>query len=242
MSTVQYTTLLWEDGVSAQTYSVRIDATVSESHVFANTVTDHPIERGAALTDHVRPNPARLTITGMVSNHPFVLPADHIGPAVEETRQTVDVRIAPRVRVIPIVPPTAVLAPLQRPDVAVTTRISRGYSTSATVVTFSNSFDRARAVFDSLVTLRDNGTLIRVVTSLRDYPSMVIESLTVPRDAATGEALVFDIALKQVITATLQQVAVPAAKGPRTKKAITVTETQQAADNIWLGALKDSLQ
>ena len=236
MATPRYTVISWTDGVTNQAYSIRVDATVAESHVYQNTVTDHPVERGAALTDHVRPNPARLTITGVISNHPFVLPADHIGAAVEETTQQVDVRVAPRARLVPIISPTAAFSRETATDVAVVTRFSRGYSATASVVTFTSSFDRARAVFDALVRLRDEGTLLRVVTGLRDYENMVIESLTVPVDAQTGEALVFDLSLKQVITANVRTVGVPKAKGPQTKKPITVTEEHQASGTVltWL--------
>ncbi len=63
--------------------------------------------------------------------------------------------------------------------------------------------DRGNRVFDALKKLRDEGTLIKVVTTLRVYgvtPSegMMITGLTVPRKAANFDGLEFTLALKQV--------------------------------------------
>jgi hypothetical protein len=232
MSPPRYTSIIWDQG--GQTYSIQIDATLSESHVFQNTVTDHPIEGGAAITDHSRPNPVRLGLTGMISNHPLVLPLDHIGNEITESTRNVDVVV------IPVVSATAPFrAPDPRQDIAVSANITPGYSATAKVVEFTDTFDRARAVFDSLVAVRDAGTLVRVVTGLREYTSMVIESLTVPVDAGTGEALIFDIGFKQVILAVTQNVAIKKAKGHKQSKHITVPEHKEAGDNVVLGRVVD---
>ena len=238
MSLPRYTSIIWDQG--GQTYSIQIDATLSESHVFQNTVTDHPIEGGAAITDHSRPNPVRLGLTGMISNHPLVLPLDHIGNEITESTRNVDVVVRPRVRVIPVVSATAPFrAPDPRQDIAVSANITPGYSATAKVLEFTDTFDRARAVFESLVAVRDAGTLVRVVTGLREYTSMVIESLTIPVDAGTGEALIFDIGLKQVILAVTQTAAIKKAKGHKQSKPITVPEHKEAGDNVVLGRVVD---
>lgn len=49
---------------------VTLDASVSETHVGEVEVTEHPVEVGAAITDHLRPRPRQLTIEGIVSNTP----------------------------------------------------------------------------------------------------------------------------------------------------------------------------
>lgn len=50
---------------------VDIDACLDESHDLPNTVTDHPVEEGFNTTDHVRPEPDRVTLRCFVSNTPF---------------------------------------------------------------------------------------------------------------------------------------------------------------------------
>lgn len=234
--------IMWQSTDGTQTYFIHVDATLQETHSFVNTVTDHPVERGSALTDHVRPDPVRVSLSGMISNHPHYLPQDNIG-GVEEDSQTVDVNIPGRTRVFPITSPTDGLRTITDgtpPSPAVLVFSQRGYAASAKVLTFTLSFDRVRAVFDALTQLRDNGTLVQVDTSLRRYDDMVIESLNVPRSADVGESLVFDVGFKQVRTVELSVVKVKRNKGQVTKKVVTPVE-EQAADNTVLGWLTDKV-
>ena len=45
-----------------------IDLVSGETHVFESSITDHPVEVGSDVTDHIRPLPLKLTITGMFSD------------------------------------------------------------------------------------------------------------------------------------------------------------------------------
>jgi hypothetical protein len=48
-----------------------IDATLSEDHDHDADVTDHPVESGAAITDHVRIRPLVVSLEGIVSDSPI---------------------------------------------------------------------------------------------------------------------------------------------------------------------------
>ncbi len=48
-----------------------IDVTVSEEHGDRYEVTQHPVEDGADVSDHVRIFPAQITLTGIVSDTPI---------------------------------------------------------------------------------------------------------------------------------------------------------------------------
>ncbi len=48
-----------------------LDCTVTETHTSTSTVTEHPVESGANITDHIRPDPVQLSITGIVSDTPI---------------------------------------------------------------------------------------------------------------------------------------------------------------------------
>lgn len=61
-------------GAQTVTGVIEIDATVSEQHVASAQVTEHQVERGAAIADHIRALPQRLTLEGVVSNSPIALP------------------------------------------------------------------------------------------------------------------------------------------------------------------------
>ena len=74
------TAYLWAvDGAAAGIQ--QFDAVLSEEHERDAEVTDHSVEQGVAITDHVRPEPDRLTLEVFVSNTP-VYSADAVLQAV----------------------------------------------------------------------------------------------------------------------------------------------------------------
>lgn len=250
---IKRTLLSWV-GEGEQTYFIRIDATVGETHTYANTVTDHPIEGGSPITDHVRPDPVRLTIQGVISNAPQFLPSDNVDGA-QLTNRTIEVH-TPGIRRITPIPSLGLggqivqrsfgigKGPPQGPTGAVLARFQADYQNAAKVLTFSAEFNRVRNVFEELVTLWALGTSIRVETELRDYADMVIESLTVPRDPGTGDSLQFELSLKQIKVANSQLVAAPKIdvkrkpKGTVSTKDATATDTQSSG--TILTAIKDA--
>ena len=50
--------------------ALELDASISETHTAEVEVTEHPIEKGANISDHVRAKPENLSIEGVVSNTP----------------------------------------------------------------------------------------------------------------------------------------------------------------------------
>ena len=173
--------------------SIELDVSIAESHASANEVTDHPVEEGTNVVDHIRPKPDILKIEGLVSNTPL--------PAAEAT------------------------AALQS---------SRGYSfQSRTQVDLA----RAGTAYEDLLSLSANGTLVTVVTGLRTYESMAIESLDVPRDAKTGQTLRFSCVLKHVRLAVVQTVKViPTALKPKGKVSTKTVEPESRASTLRKGS------
>ena len=174
------------DRTLAQIGTVTLDVSISEQHTGTNEVTDHPVEEGVNIVDHVRPKPDTLKIEGLVTNTPS---------------------------------PTSD-APSFPVTVGDVTFLSK------------SKFDAARAgtAYSDLLALKENATLITVVTGLRTYDNMVIESLDVPRDARTGQALRFSCSLKQIRTAVVQTAKiVPTAKIDKGKKATTPTTPEQSS-------------
>jgi len=54
------------------TQVLEFDATISETHIGNAQTTDHPVEDGADLTDHIRRTPEELQLMGVVSDAPLV--------------------------------------------------------------------------------------------------------------------------------------------------------------------------
>lgn len=55
---------------------IEMDATVEITHNFKSSITEHPVESGAKVTDHVRPENRSFSVKGYVSNH-------HVAPVIQ---------------------------------------------------------------------------------------------------------------------------------------------------------------
>lgn len=56
--------------------AIEFDASISEQHEGDAEITQFPVEVGADISDHIRPQPERITINGIISNSPLQLGAD----------------------------------------------------------------------------------------------------------------------------------------------------------------------
>lgn len=223
--------ITWE-GTSGQTFFITLDVASKIQHTSTNQVTDHPVETGANVSDHVRPEPNVLTIDGVISNTPIYLPSDHIGNSTLITETVTaswngyDNRRKIRGREATIGDYFPAPRPIGRIGLgtAETAQIGRdvpGGSLAATVTTFSDAFDRVGECYGELLLIRDTGTLCMVVTHRRTYENMAVTQLDVADDGNTGNALRFTVAFKQVRfgqTKTEPIPAVPRKKKPAGKK------------------------
>lgn len=130
--------------------AIEFDASVSEAHDLENEITQFPVEKGADISDHIRPLPERITINGIVTNTPIVFLA---GIASDPAR--------------------------------------------------------AEDAYAKIKSMRDNGDLVSVITSLRQYDNMAIQTFSTLRDAPNGNVLNATITLREVLTAETATVAAP---------------------------------
>ena len=147
--------------VKSDTVAVTFDAVVDEQHTFTNQVTDHPVEKGANISDHDRPDPDKVSFHAFFSNTPL-----------STTQTTKAVR-------------------------------SGGFTFQTTALQAAGAIGAvdgyARSQWDKLKQMRDDGTLVTVVSTLGNYDSMVIESITVPRNAKTYDGLECTIGFKKIV-------------------------------------------
>lgn len=159
--------------------AIEFDATVNDSHSASAEITEHPVEDGASVSDHVRPGLDRVSLRIVISDNPIATPGDHATGATG-TMGTVDLVGANGVK-----------------------------SGEARVLVFDGFLFRAKWVYEELLTLMAAGTPVGVLTSLRDYESMGIVSINPLRDAESGNALFATVEFKQVRVVTSQVVAAP---------------------------------
>jgi hypothetical protein len=140
-----------------------LDATLREVHTAESEVTENPVEKGAAVSDHSRPKPVRITIDGLVTASPLQPDPSRLQPS---------------------------------------------------------------EVYQELIRAKDAGDLLTVKTKLATYDDMVIESISVTRDAGTGDALPFTATLKQIRVVATVSVDRPVerVKKPRAKQTVALEE------------------
>lgn len=207
--------LTWQ--VGDNTYLLTLDAVTTERHTLTQNVTEHPVEQGASLVDHIRPLPVAISLEGVITNTPLYLPPDHTDGAqiqiyqVDDQPQTVADAInrhggSPGVGAAIALPGlvgglvstgTAALASL------ITLQGKRGQFRS-----LDRPMDRHRAVYQTLLQLRAQGTLLTLESEL----SIVTENLALVEatcDRQTSGHLRVSMSLRQIQSAVVTVVAAP---------------------------------
>ena len=157
---------------------LRPDATISETTEFRSEVTDHPIELGSTISDHVFIQPRRVRIEGDVTNAPLEIFGGVTGIAGS-------------------------LAGIVGGGVA---DVVAGAATG--LLTGAGLSERRVEAYEQLRELFDTRRVITVVTGMDVFPNMVITSLTAPRDTRTGQKLRFTAELQQLTFVTTEAVSI----------------------------------
>lgn len=228
---------------NASIAGVVIDAAEFESHTFEAAVTDHPVEEGIAVSDHIRPLPVRLEITGTISNTPISLPDDDFSEGASEDTSGEDIPRPPNTFPINALGsvgvaaatgnPAGAVAGLAAAAVAVAADLLEKDSVHADVLKFAPEFNRVGAALSEFLAVIQEGRLFEVVTTLATYPDMAFESLRIGRDVNTGNVLAFSAAMKQIRTVQTSTVEDPTPKVNRAlpKKAKGKQASKDADEN-----------
>lgn len=153
------------------------DVVEKEGYELTAETTEHAVDSGVVIADHLKKNPDTLTLEAMVTNTPIVVPRTHMDGVTGSMQPT--------------------------------TLSVGGRELKATVLTWSGSINRVRAV-DEVLSALVGTSLVRYTGTLRSLEDLVITRYRVDRDAATGDALPVVLELKKVRRATVQRVPVPA--------------------------------
>lgn len=153
---------------SGQLQSIQFDAVVRDTHESTATVTEHPVEQGANISDHVRADLDSIVLEAIVSNFPITQPPTQADGASSSVS-----------------------------DVDLTDRDGNEIG-KARVLVFDGEFDRVRSVYDELRRLKDTGTIIGIITSLREYDSMILRAINPSRDVASGNMLTVKVEATQI--------------------------------------------
>lgn len=144
---------------------------VSEEHDRSSMVTEHPVEDGVAITDHVRPNLDQLVIDIFVTQTPITpdgLTLQH--PTLKLPQQpTVNGRVFQGATEVT---PAVYMAPSPKDYVA--------------------------AAWSQFEVLRDDAVIIEIIFPRAYYPSMLLERVRMRRDRTSGLGAFMTLEFKQV--------------------------------------------
>jgi len=166
----------WEpEGGQPQT--IDFDAVVDEGYDNAAKATEHAVESGSAITDHVRAENPTVTLEAIVTNAPVVVPTYGMDGANG-----------------------SVQAQSIQPN---------GQSASVNVLTFSQEFDRVRAIDTVLQELISAGQVLTVRTSMRTIEDCVLEHVRAKRSSEFSNAVSLTLTLRKIRIASSRTVQVP---------------------------------
>ena len=175
---------------------ITFDAIESELHEGVSEVTDHPVEVGVNISDHIRPLPERVSLTAFVSNTP-----------IDRNPFTQRGEIASHVLDLPQKPQT-LASILKDPLQTLSSALFGNQPQAVSVLTFFEEFNAIVETHEVLLELKDNGVVLQVVTGLRTYDDMVLTRVSAPR-AAGRDAVSFGLDIRNIRIVESGQVAAP---------------------------------
>jgi hypothetical protein len=194
--------LEWVDSTSGFALGgvLTFDVVRSEMHEISSEITEHSVETGVAVADHVRPNVDKVVLEVFVSNTPINSPdADYV-PRVLELDQTGPSGFLPG----------GLAGLLNQGLIAVGLRNPGPTQFTVNVDVFNGDIDYVETTYTTLRMLRDTATLITLHTSRAPiYENMILESFRDSRDASTGTGANFTLNLRQIRIVASQIVAAP---------------------------------
>jgi hypothetical protein len=213
-------TLLYTDK-SGKLQTLDFDATLRELHTGTAQATEHPVESGADITDHVRPDRARLSADLFVTNTPIGKVAASLGGANIPLQLEGTTRVMTSSAKVsgggsfPIRVPgmRTAAAPI---SVTPAVREDKSYVVSGNVLQFPVRFDRVTDVWATLDGLRRSSSLVQVLSSLRTYDNMAISSLSTP--VTVDDAVTIAVEFTEIFVAESQTIDAPLPKEKRATK------------------------
>lgn len=216
--------LVWED-VAGNVQTLAADATLREVYTGAATVSEHAIENGSVIVDHVRQAPDRVALELYVSDSPADVPRSHLS-GIRGSVQKVDVEMGHRVE-------------LARESDGRRAAQYRKVAEKATaeVLRFDQAVGRVVRVLDELRRLKEQAILVTVYGLAVELENMVIVSVSAPQDVTDGESCTFRVELVSVRLVSSEVVEVPEPDEPRgrstTDAGATATEESEAPESLW---------
>lgn len=167
------------------------DCVTSEQPMYTADITQHPVESGTEVTDHIQLQNGSLKIVGCISNTPLDL-ATTIGNLAALGQSLTSVSS---------LTDSALSSGIQQGVGIIGGALMAGAGGNNVFGALKSGVTGAAAdaiAREALLNAFHNKSIFNVVTKRQSFKNMAIKSLSFPRDSNTGEQVVFDIEMVQV--------------------------------------------
>lgn len=195
------TMLIWGDPVNDASFnqgSIVLggngNVVVSEDHERTAMVTEHSVEQGSPVVDHIRPNPQTLKLDVFISNTPVKSSDGEFLPITIELDTPGDKSAS----FLSQITAGGTGGLIQKGLNAI--GIGKGPPTKITPVLlqFNDDTDYVQIALNAFTDLLDNGVLVQIFTPRANYQNMVLSSVVMHRDKGTGTSANFTLNFKQI--------------------------------------------
>ena len=211
--------LVWQDGAVSK--SLALDLVVKENHEDMAEATEHNVERGADVTDHVRNANPKLTLEIFVTNSPLgntdarpgLVITTPLAPASPDRTPKLPTVLATKKWINPVP-----LVGLEITEPVAFTPAQDGppiLPMAVQTVQFASEFDDVREVHEKLLEIKEAVHFLQVITPKKHYTDMVITHVTMPRDASSGDGASITIEFKKLRIVSTSIVNAPKPTEPR---------------------------
>jgi hypothetical protein len=189
--------IAWGDPLTdpaASLGQLHFDVVTQELHERTCEVTEHPVEQGVNIVDHVRPNTDRVSLEVFVSNTPVYSTDGQVLPLTMSLDKPGQVTAAGNSSFF--AGGTSALLDVGLQAIG----LQQGFPSSITanVLQFQGDIDYVQNCCNTLNRLRDTATLLSVVTPKQFYSNMIIDGDVMRRDAQSGTGAYFSLSFRQI--------------------------------------------
>lgn len=195
--------LTWQPK-SGPSKSLFFDAVTDESVDLSSVSTDHPVEEGADISDHIRKERDRCSLEVFVSNSP-IYDWNNRGGRV----QKMPIPLAKYKAPLDATPGAVFGAVGGAIKGAIGALLGKQEEYGAQVLQFANEFDAVADTLELFTKLRDDKQLVTVVLPAKMYQNMHLEKIQMQRNAGTGDGARFHLEFKQLLMVEAKLVNAP---------------------------------
>lgn len=209
----QRVVLQYTDKNDVTTEILKLDASVYEEPVLESQATVHPLLDGSEISDHVIKKPTVLTLKGVISDHPINVGEAIIGGIGGIMGNMFN----------PITGAMVGLAAGQAFKIGNKLLTQKRVDTETGEITYPS---RSKTAYQALYGIYNDKRPCDIITGLTTFKNMIMERLSIPRDAKTANSLTFTARFKEVIFVSPATAQIPAA---------AINAEQKATDKTNLG-------